>query len=309
MRTLCRLLVLSTALLLAGCKVDLYSNLSEVDANQMLALLASNQVKGSKEADKSGGLVLKVEEDDFVKAVEVLRQNGFPKRAYRFVDELFPSGQLVSSPAQEQAKIQFLREQSLERMLSNIEGVISANVVIADGADEDSRKEGSEPSASVLVKHSPEVNLRALSAQLKNLVRNSLPGVKQDRISLILQEVNYRFSSTGSAQANASMTPAPVVEKTQTPVVPAQPAPAAAAVETPVPAAASAEKSETATTPVKAKFAENPEVKPGKAAFASVLPGWPYFVLFWVLCCGGIVWHGKRKNRKQSACGVAGHAE
>lgn len=293
MKKLCRMLVFSSTLLLVGCNVDLYSNISEVDANQMLTLLASNQIKGSKEADKAGGLVLKVKEEDFIKAVEVLRQNGFPKRAYRSVDELFPPGQLISSPVQEQAKIQFLREQSLERMLSNIEGVISANVVIADGTDENIRKEGSEPSASVLVKYSPEVNLRALSAQLKNLVRNSLPGVQQDRISLILQEVNYRFSSTGTAKV-VSVAPTKasgeVVVASLLPAIPA-------------------EESDTVTAQEKAMNVEKKTIAPGEASLARVFPRWVYLALFWVLCCIGIVCHGKCKKRKQSAGGACGHAE
>jgi len=196
MNRICRVLLLGGVLLLSGCKVDLYSNLSEVDANQMLALLASNQIEGGKKTDKSGSLVLQVEKGDFVKAVEVLRQNGYPRRAYRAVDELFPSGQLVSSPAQEQAKIRFLREQSLERMLGNIEGVISANVVIAGGDSENGDKSGNSPSASVLVKYSPEVNLRALGGQLKNLIHNALPGVHQDSISLVVQPVDYRFAAS-----------------------------------------------------------------------------------------------------------------
>lgn len=189
------LFLVGAVLLLSGCKVDLYSNLSEVDANQMLALLASNQIEGDKKADKSGNLILRVEKSDFVKAVEVLRQNGYPRRAYRAVDELFPSGQLVSSPVQEQAKIRFLREQSLERMLSNIGGVVSANVVIADGNTENGDKSNHLPSVSVLVKYSPEVNLRSLGGQLKNLIHNALPGVNQDRISLVVQAVDYRFAA------------------------------------------------------------------------------------------------------------------
>lgn len=198
MNRMSRAALLSIALLLGGCKVGLYSNLSEVDANQMLALLASNQIDASKTLDKSGGLTLQVEKSDFVKAVEILRQNGFPRRAYRSVEELFPSGQLVTSPSQEQAKIQFLREQSLERMLGNIEGVISANAVISSLPDGD-EKSGAAPSVSVLVKYTPEVNLKAFSAQIRNLIANALPGVQKERISLIVQPVNYRFASSMQA--------------------------------------------------------------------------------------------------------------
>ncbi|HEY3591046.1 MAG TPA: type III secretion inner membrane ring lipoprotein SctJ [Buttiauxella sp.] len=288
MKGLSRLLLLmGAALLLAGCKIDLYSNLSETDANQMLALLASNQIDGARRSDKSSGLVLQVEKKDFVKAVEVLRQNGYPRRVYRAVDDLFPSGQLVSSPAQEQAKIRFLREQSLERMLSNIEGVISANVVIADGQEEGNGTQGGEPSASVLVKYSPEVNLRALSAQLKNLIGNALPGVSQKRISLIVQSVDYRFVTAGQAVQETPVLPQP--DNVSPPPVDA--------INT-----AMGEMKSTSTSEVDAKKMVVEQSAPALPAStvesidAAMIPLWPLF-LFWGVGVIGITWHGQHKAK------------
>ncbi|MGE8357613.1 MAG: EscJ/YscJ/HrcJ family type III secretion inner membrane ring protein, partial [Microvirgula sp.] len=71
---------------------------------------------------------------------------------------LFPSGQLVTSPAQEQAKILYLKEQLLEKMLRGMDGVVSAQVSIAESVGQH-RREPPSLSASVFIKHSPEVNL------------------------------------------------------------------------------------------------------------------------------------------------------
>ncbi len=46
----------------------------------MQALLLSNDVNVSKEMDKSGNMTLSVEKEDFVRAITILNNNGFPKR-------------------------------------------------------------------------------------------------------------------------------------------------------------------------------------------------------------------------------------
>ncbi|CAI1009702.1 type III secretion system inner membrane ring lipoprotein SctJ [Serratia quinivorans] len=192
-------LLLACTLLLSGCRVDLYSGLQEAEANQMLALLMSKQIDAEKTSNKSGTLTLLVDQSDFATAVEVLRQNGYPRRIYRSVDELFPAGQLVSSPLQEQARIQYLKEQSLERMLSDIEGVVGVRVVLSNVV-ESSTNNGTATSpassASVLVKYSPQVNVKSFTGQLKSLVHNALPGVRQENISVVLQAVDYRLVDT-----------------------------------------------------------------------------------------------------------------
>ena len=125
-------LALVMALLLTGCKVELYQNLPQSEANQMVALLMLNHIDASSETDaKTGKVTLKIEKDQFINAVELLRQNGYPKAEYVGIEQLFPSGQLVSSPAQEDAKMSYLKEQQLERTLSSMDGVISARVSIA----------------------------------------------------------------------------------------------------------------------------------------------------------------------------------
>ncbi|EPZ8357418.1 type III secretion system inner membrane ring lipoprotein SctJ [Enterobacter hormaechei] len=206
-------LVLLLALVLAGCRLELYGNLSENDANQMLALLLSNKISAEKKIDKANGFSLAVDEDDFVKAIEVLRQNGYPRKDFRSVEELFPSGQLVTSPAQEAEKIKFLQQQSLEKMLTDMEGVINANVVIGRIENQDSRSNTTaRQTVSVLIKHTPEVNVKSFAFQIKNLIRNGMPGTRDEDLSLFIQPVNYRVNPNlnSRVEQTAQNTVAPV---------------------------------------------------------------------------------------------------
>ncbi|AXE30571.1 EscJ/YscJ/HrcJ family type III secretion inner membrane ring protein [Chromobacterium phragmitis] len=184
-------LLLVCALLLIGCKSELYSKLDEAEANQMLALLMYNRIPAEKRADKEG-VGLFVDEDRFVDAVEVLRQNGLPRRKAVGMQDLFPSGQLVSSPEQEEAKLNYLKSQQLEQMLSRMDGVIVAEVTVAQPRARDG-EEAPPASAAVFIKHSPEVNLPAREAEIRALVRDGIPRLPAERISLSLQRADYRY--------------------------------------------------------------------------------------------------------------------
>ncbi|MFL9708850.1 EscJ/YscJ/HrcJ family type III secretion inner membrane ring protein, partial [Aeromonas veronii] len=88
------------------------------------------RIQADKSVEKEG-VTLRVDQDRFVDAVEVLRQNGLPRRRTVTMQDLFPSGQLVSSPEQEEAKLNYLKSQQLEKMLGSMDGVITAEVSVA----------------------------------------------------------------------------------------------------------------------------------------------------------------------------------
>ncbi|HGJ5876265.1 MAG TPA: type III secretion system inner membrane ring lipoprotein SctJ [Arsenophonus sp.] len=192
LKYLCLLLVL----FLTGCKVELYHNLPQDEANQMVALLMLNHIDVNSEIDsKTGKVTLQIEKDKFIDAVEILRQNGYPKAQYVGIEDLFPAGQLVSSPAQEEAKMRYLKEQQLERTLSSMDGVISARVSIAqaDNSDGNINNTTPEKSVAVYIKYSPEVNMSGVEAQIRNLIKNAISGLQYDKISLFLQPAEFRY--------------------------------------------------------------------------------------------------------------------
>ncbi|EEY8387006.1 type III secretion system LEE inner membrane ring protein EscJ, partial [Escherichia coli] len=86
------------------------------------------------------------------------------------------------SPSQENAKINYLKEQDIERLLSKIPGVIDCSVSLNVNNNE------SQPSsAAVLVISSPEVNLAPSVIQIKNLVKNSVDDLKLENISVVIK--------------------------------------------------------------------------------------------------------------------------
>src|SRR3954467_3214470 len=78
-----RVLVVVGALALAGCQQDVYSNLSEIEANQMLAILTANGIsvdkvsKGAKE-----GFTIGVDRRDMLRSIALLRDAGYPKNTH-----------------------------------------------------------------------------------------------------------------------------------------------------------------------------------------------------------------------------------
>lgn len=79
-------------------------------------------------------------------------------------------------------KINYLKEQDIERLLSKIPGVIDCSVSLNVNNNE------SQPSsAAVLVISSPEVNLAPSVIQIKNLVKNSVDDLKLENISVVIK--------------------------------------------------------------------------------------------------------------------------
>lgn len=195
-------LVIGLALLLAGCRVELYSALPEDDANQMLAILIQHHIDADKQPG-TGGVTVRVEQSQFINAVELLRLNGFPRRSYVSAETMFPPNQLVVSPAEEQQKIVFLNEQRIERMLSQMDGVIHADVTIAYGSVNDDGTAG-PASVAVFIKYSPQVNLEAFRVQISNLVEKSIPGVQKEYIGILMQPAEFRMQSVANASTATS---------------------------------------------------------------------------------------------------------
>ncbi|MGF1740030.1 type III secretion inner membrane ring lipoprotein SctJ [Vibrio profundum] len=196
--------------LLVGCKENLYNNLPEQEANQMLALLMLNKIQAAKEVDKNGTVSLAVDKNQFINAVELLRQNGFPRRKHVDISQVFPSGQLVTSPEQEKAKMNYLKEQQLEQMFADMDGVIESSVSIASDKTDDTGRQKTAPSAAVLIKYSPEVNIRVYQDQIKSLIHDSIPGISNDNISIMMVPATFRYisseSTTGSTQMYSDKT-------------------------------------------------------------------------------------------------------
>ncbi|MFR9717975.1 type III secretion system inner membrane ring lipoprotein SctJ [Aeromonas diversa] len=179
--------VVFTSLLLGGCKVELYTGVSQKEGNEMLALLRTEGISSDKQPDKDGNVKLLVEESDVAQAVEALKRKGYPRESFSTLQDVFPKDGLISSPTEERARLNYAKAQEISHTLSEIDGVLVArvHVVLPEGSEGISKKP-SPASASVFIKHAADVQLDTYIPQIKQLVNNSIEGLAYDRISVVL---------------------------------------------------------------------------------------------------------------------------
>ena len=178
-------LALAALLALAGCKTDLYTGLSEREANEMVAALAAGGIAAAK-APGTTGLTVTVDEARFAEAVDLLEARGLPARTYDSMGDVFRKEGLVSSPTEERARMIYALSQELSRTIAEIDGVQSARIhVVLPEADMLGR-DVKPSSASVFVRYAPGSNVESYSTQIKLLVANSIEGLLYDNITVVM---------------------------------------------------------------------------------------------------------------------------
>jgi type III secretion protein J len=179
-------------LLLAGCKVDLYSRLSERDANEMIAILQRADIPAAREMAKDRSVTVRVAQPQFARAVEVLKAHGMPRPTFATMGEVFARDSLISSPVEERARLIFALSQELSRTVAEIDGVLSARVHLVLPENDPLRQNLVPAAASVFIRHDPAAPLGQFTPQIKALVANSIAGLSYDKVSVVLVPATLR---------------------------------------------------------------------------------------------------------------------
>ena len=177
-------------ILLSGCKIPLYSGLSEKEANNMLGKLLEYNIQATKQADKDNQITLLVDEAQFGKAVDLLKSFGLPRPKFETMGEVFTGDGLVTSPVKEWARFNFALSQELSNMVSSIPGVISAEVHVANPRKTTPFDEVPPPSASVLALVSRDAITAELVPQIKQLVAYGVENINYDRVGVVISPVD-----------------------------------------------------------------------------------------------------------------------
>ncbi len=187
MRARIGLAAIGATLLLAGCgQAELYGGLDEREVNEMLAVVESNGIDASKASKDGESWSLKTSSQDFPEAVAVLNRAGYPKEDFASLGDLFKKEGFVSSPLEERARLVYGLQEELSHTISSIDGVVQARVHLAV-PESDPLSETQKPSsASVFVKHSPDVELSSQIGSIKALVVNSIEGLPYEKVTVVL---------------------------------------------------------------------------------------------------------------------------
>lgn len=185
---LCRAIMISLCLLITGCKLDLYTGLTEREANEMLAILVANGISARKEYIGDSGVSLLVEEHELAHAIDILKENGFPRKQNSSIGKVFQKSGIMSSPFEEHIRYIYALSEEVSKTLSEIDGVLTARVHIVLPEDPSLGEEAKPSSAAVFLKHRRGVDLDFFLPQIRRLVSNAIEGVDYENVTVVLVE-------------------------------------------------------------------------------------------------------------------------
>jgi type III secretion protein J len=203
-RTLGRALVLLAALLLSACETELYNNLDQRQANEIVATLQQRGIPAQRVTVKGGTYTVVVDKGRFAESVTILKDAGLPRQEFQTMGQVFKKDGLVSSPTQERAQMIFALSQELSRTVSEIDGVLSARVHLVLPENDPLRQQLVPSSASVFVRHRSNARVGNLVPQVKMLVANGVAGLAYDKVSVILVPVDSQAPTLGQDLEMAS---------------------------------------------------------------------------------------------------------
>ena len=182
-------LALVLAGMVAACSgQELYRDIDEAEANDMVAALTRAGIESDKVAGDKGVFAVEVAQGDFSRAVDVLRENGLPREDFESLGSVFKKEGFTSSSLAERARLIYGLSQELSNTISQFDGVVEARVHLAMPEADALTGVANPASASVFVKYREGFDLRGQTAAIKALVTNSIEGLEYDNVSIAMTE-------------------------------------------------------------------------------------------------------------------------
>jgi type III secretion protein J len=176
------LLVLS----LVGCsQQELYGQLTERQANEMVAVLRNAGLDATKKRAEAGQFALTVSGSQFSRAVEVLHSAGYPRSAHDTLGEVFKKDGFVTTQLEERARFMHALSQELAATLQNIDGVVLARVHLSVPERRSFAEKPTPSAASVFIKHRPGLDLSPHIGSIKALVVNAIEGLPYEAVTVV----------------------------------------------------------------------------------------------------------------------------
>jgi len=172
------------ALTLNACNVDLYGNLDQQEANEMLATLLRHHILAERTAGKDGRFTVAVDEKSIADAIGVLDEYGLPKPHFATLCDVFKKDGLVSSPVQERMQMICALNQELSHTISNIDGILSAEVHVVLPENDPLRQQLIPAQASVAFHYREGAPVDNLKPRIQALVANSVAGLLYDNVKV-----------------------------------------------------------------------------------------------------------------------------
>lgn len=187
-----------------GCSVNLLQNLSEAEANEIIAVLHKHGIQGEKKRAHTfsrSSFAVSVHRDDEVEGWRIVRQANLPRPAHAGIQELFAKPSLIPSATEQRALLNQALSGDIAQTLQSVEGVLEARVHLAlterdpltppDIPD-------AKPKASVLLRLSKKIPLP--EGKIKALVAGAVKDLSPEAVSVVSVMDHMQHQATDEKQ-------------------------------------------------------------------------------------------------------------
>jgi type III secretion protein J len=190
--------------LLSGCgEQDLFVQLSEPQANEAVAALRIAGVAADKLAREGGAFAVRVPQEAFPQAVEILRAQGLPRGGFDSLGQVFRKDSFLSSPLEERARLTHALSQEIANTLSSIDGVVLARVHVSMPEKDRLADKPAPAAASVFLKHRAGLDLTGQTGSIKALVVHSIEGLAYENVTVAMFPADDEAGSRRGEPASA----------------------------------------------------------------------------------------------------------
>lgn len=181
-----RIVVAFLLVFACGCQDELYHDLDEHSANQLVTTLQREGIHASKSMDREG-FIVRVPPGAAPVAMEVLESHGLPRAPIRGFETFYPGDTLVPTVGEEHAVLQYATSQELRRSLLAIDGVVDArvNLVLPPTPRFEEAAPPSGGRASVVIRW--EGNEAPVTAEdVQRVIAGGVPGLASSDVEVLL---------------------------------------------------------------------------------------------------------------------------
>lgn len=171
-------------LLLSGCKVELFSELDERNANDVLLVLNRGGISADKTQVEPGKWQILVQRDSIQAALATVQRHNLPRQQFVSLGDVFAKEGLIATPAEERQRYAFAVSQELSKTLMQIDGVVVARVHPVIPVIDPLSDRVPTPSAAVFIKHLDDADLMSMVPAIKQLVAQSIEGLDSSNVAL-----------------------------------------------------------------------------------------------------------------------------
>jgi len=185
-KLLCNFFLILSLFLLSGCDTELVSNLSERQANEIVALLEQNNIDAHKIKGEKNIFSVRVDQSYMSDSIELLNAYDLPSADHVEIADQFPADSMVSTPLGEKVRLISSIEQRLGQTILELDNITTARVHLGYPIKGDSDENSTTPSASVLIIYKNAINEAEYIDKIKRLIKNSLSTIQYEDISVVI---------------------------------------------------------------------------------------------------------------------------